>query len=355
MNRRSYLGGAACVLAVFVLLTCCGPVRAELIVDGGFEAGTPELSLPDVFLIWAGDRTATVPAMSGITPAEGVRMLQFINTSWTQQGASGATSSDLWQLVDAAPLRGQNLLLSARFNRVQVDAQTDTRFALNIYAFTGAPASFDNNDPNLPASIGHENAQLLSDADPATWETVAIDFAVPANADYLGVSVSAAENIHNDSSGTELDGHFADAVELGVDCNGNGVFDAVEIAGHPSLDWNGDGVIDNCQQGMGVVGAPSANSGRDRVTLCGASPNPFNPVTTLAFDLPRPMVVSLRVYDVSGRLVAGLLDGETARQGRNEVAWRGRDAAGRAVPSGVYFYRLEAEGNAAVGRMTLLE
>ena len=52
---------------------------------------------------------------------------------------------------------------------------------------------------------------------------------------------------------------------------------------------------------------------------------------------------SLRVYDVSGRLVRTLVDGALAA-GDHEVLWRGRDDGGREVASGVYLYRLEADG-----------
>ena len=84
-------------------------------------------------------------------------------------------------------------------------------------------------------------------------------------------------------------------------------------------------------------------------------PNPFNPQTTIAFNLPKEMPVSLRVYDVSGRLVDVLLDDRLAQQGRNEVVWRGRDLAGRLLPSGTYFYRLEAGSFGETKRMTLLK
>jgi hypothetical protein len=70
-------------------------------------------------------------------------------------------------------------------------------------------------------------------------------------------------------------------------------------------------------------------------------PNPFNPSTTIRFELPRPSDVRLSVYDVSGRLVAVLVDGKLD-PGGHEVAWRGRDSTGAPVASGVYFCRMEA-------------
>jgi hypothetical protein len=86
-----------------------------------------------------------------------------------------------------------------------------------------------------------------------------------------------------------------------------------------------------------------------------ASPNPFNPTTTIAFDLPQQMTVSLRIFDVAGRQVNVLLENESASQGRHEFVWRGRDMAGRAVSAGVYFYSLETGGQVQTKRMTLLK
>ena len=137
------------------------------------------------------------------------------------------------------------------------------------------------------------------------------------------------------------------------DCNENGILDEDEIAGRPSLDWNNDGIIDNCQQGEGLADVPSG--GADLFALHNAHPNPFNPQTTITFDLPREQAVSLRIYDIAGRLIDALLDEEVAAQGRNEVVWRGRDAVGRVVPAGIYFYRLSTNGYSETKRMVLVK
>jgi len=84
-------------------------------------------------------------------------------------------------------------------------------------------------------------------------------------------------------------------------------------------------------------------------------PNPFNPQTTIAFELPKQAAVSLRVFDVSGRLVIVLMDGETIAEGRREVVWNGRDDTGRRVAAGAYFYRLEAGRYAETKRMVLMK
>lgn len=93
----------------------------------------------------------------------------------------------------------------------------------------------------------------------------------------------------------------------------------------------------------------------DRILLHGAVPNPFNPRTTISFDLPSERVVSLRIYDVAGRLVDTLLNGEWTAAGRNEIVWGGSDARGRAVSAGTYYYRLETAGSARIGKMVLLK
>ena len=75
----------------------------------------------------------------------------------------------------------------------------------------------------------------------------------------------------------------------------------------------------------------------ERYELWQNYPNPFNPMTTIEFDLPQPAVVTLVVYNTLGQEVARLLDRESMDDGTQEVEF---DATN--LPSGVYFYRLEA-------------
>jgi len=71
--------------------------------------------------------------------------------------------------------------------------------------------------------------------------------------------------------------------------------------------------------------------------------------------MPSQMVVSLRVFGVSGRLVKVLVDGEVYEQGRHEAIWRGKDESGRQMSSGNYFYRLEAGPYSETKRMGLVK
>jgi hypothetical protein len=103
-----------------------------------------------------------------------------------------------------------------------------------------------------------------------------------------------------------------------------------------------------------LVATDTAEVAPLRFALGGIVPNPFNPRTTLHVELPHASPVELAIYDVNGRLVRRLIDGETIGAGRHGVVWQGLDDAGSAVGSGVYFVRLRAGAFRATGRMTLL-
>lgn len=83
-------------------------------------------------------------------------------------------------------------------------------------------------------------------------------------------------------------------------------------------------------------------------------PDPFRPLTEILFELPSPGPVRLEVYDVQGRRVATLLDGEPREAGRHAVAFRARGGAGEELPSGIYFARLRWGARLAVEKMVLL-
>jgi hypothetical protein len=81
-------------------------------------------------------------------------------------------------------------------------------------------------------------------------------------------------------------------------------------------------------------------------------PNPFNPHVTIPFVLPADGVVDLSIYDVGGRLVRTLVEGQQSA-GKQSVAWLGVDAAGRPVSSGVYFVRLKTDAETLVRPLVL--
>ena len=82
-------------------------------------------------------------------------------------------------------------------------------------------------------------------------------------------------------------------------------------------------------------------------------PNPFNPATTIEFALTAPQRVRLTVFTVDGGRVATLVDAEFPA-GTHQTAWDGRNDRGRTMPSGVYFYLIEAGDLKQARKMTLL-
>ncbi len=89
-----------------------------------------------------------------------------------------------------------------------------------------------------------------------------------------------------------------------------------------------------------------------RSRLVSLYPNPFNPMTNVVFELEQSGPVEVGIYDVRGQLVHTLASGVMA-SGRYEMTWRGQDNAGRALASGVYFCRMQADGNTQTRKLVL--
>ena len=82
-------------------------------------------------------------------------------------------------------------------------------------------------------------------------------------------------------------------------------------------------------------------------------PNPFNPITTIRFALPKDAIITLTVFDLSGKKVKTLVNGFN-KAGYHQVQWNGKDDQGRAVASGMYFYVLKTGPITKVRKMFLL-
>ena len=82
-------------------------------------------------------------------------------------------------------------------------------------------------------------------------------------------------------------------------------------------------------------------------------PNPFNPETSIAYELPEAVQVKLAIFNLVGQKVRGLVE-EFKTAGRYDVRWNGKDDFGRDVGSGVYFYNLEAGAYSTTRRMLLI-
>ncbi len=117
-------------------------------------------------------------------------------------------------------------------------------------------------------------------------------------------------------------------------------------------DWS-VGLIVRYEPGVGIGGDEEIPVPRT-FALHPNFPNPFNPSTTIGFDLPETEEVSLAIYDFHGRLVRNLIS-DRMRSGHHELVWDGRDDAGRPVSSGAYLYRLRAGDQRITRKMILVK
>jgi hypothetical protein len=188
------------------------------------------------------------------------------------------------------------------------------------------------------------------------WEE-SYKFIAPDGAagDQAGVAVAASGDRAiagadlDDTSTTDTGSAYLFAV--GPDCNRNGLPDTCDIATAFSRDVNENGVPDECE-GTAIGDPPPPADLRAR--LLGNAPNPFNPRTTIVFELPQAEErVTLRVYDAAGALVKTLIAGPQPA-GRGSVVWEGDDRAGHRAPNGVYRYVLRTRTQQLQGKMAVV-
>lgn len=75
--------------------------------------------------------------------------------------------------------------------------------------------------------------------------------------------------------------------------------------------------------------------------LTGNYPNPFNPITTIKYQIPEPLDVKLLIYNIHGQLIKTLVN-KSQDPGKYEIQWKGENESGGLVSSGIYFYQLRA-------------
>ena len=83
-------------------------------------------------------------------------------------------------------------------------------------------------------------------------------------------------------------------------------------------------------------------------------PNPFNPSTTIAYSIPQDGLVKIDIYNIKGQKVKQLCNTEMQR-GHHKVIWDGKDRNQRSVSSGVYFVRLQANGQTSTRKIMLMK
>ena len=101
--------------------------------------------------------------------------------------------------------------LTARFNRVAGDAETDSQFSIQLESFEVGSDEAQHLLKSGRLARSRTGHQLLSDSEPASWEKLEAVLTLPANSRCINVMILAFENVVNDDEvNEEFDGHFAD-------------------------------------------------------------------------------------------------------------------------------------------------
>jgi hypothetical protein len=103
-----------------------------------------------------------------------------------------------------------------------------------------------------------------------------------------------------------------------------------------------------------LVGIGEEKHRPKEVSLYPNYPNPFNPTTTIRYELKQPSKVSLKIYNLLGQEVRALVNKQESN-GIHSAVWDGKNNRGQTVGSGVYFYRLEAGDFVKTRKMVLVK
>lgn len=315
---------------------------------------------------------------AGVTAPNGGENLtgSSVNITWTEAVDSGFTvasrklyyssnSGDSWTLITAsAPpspfVWNITSIPNGAQYRVRVVISDNGSPALS--AIDGSNANFSINRAGgdtrgpvvLAGSVASDPNPIIS-FDPATV-TATVSDVYTGNANIAAAEWSFGGSPAPAGSGTAMSGAFSTPlVNVSVVVPGNTLPSGVTQIWVRGRDVNGNwgnassmSVQVNSVTGIGEGSIPV------QFALGANMPNPFHPETAIRYDIPSTSRVRIEVFDLSGRLVRTLLDGEVA-PGSHRALWNAMDDQGHTVGSGVYFYRMQAGSFESTRKMVLLK
>lgn len=194
----------------------------NLLENPGFETNDFGENFPTAAGGWSGDGVTQVASENGIDVPESSQMLRFDFADVNGSSAlAGSEIAQLYVLPNDLKTRiddgGETITIrqEAFFNRIEGDANTDTEFLVLIIAFDGPTSDFADDYLNRETlNLVRASASVSSDACTNTWEKLGAQIEIPPGTNYIGVVLVAAEDVENDTTGTEFDGHYVDAASL---------------------------------------------------------------------------------------------------------------------------------------------
>ncbi len=188
----------------------------------------------------------------------------------------------------------------------------------------------------------HVEVRCAGDPEAVWYEIAAFDGYSSCVTDTWAIPTSAIDACDNAFGFAELDLRLRLFSDEGY---------SAQDGGHCGIGWWVDEITITGEYAVGADDLPGAGL---PALLSHASPNPFNPATTLKYHVPAgARDVGLSVYDQRGRLVRDLF--ATPDAGWQERSWDGCDETGRNLPSGVYFARLTVDGVLRIQKLALLK
>jgi hypothetical protein len=272
--------------------------------------------------IWASGKTHTIRHFDGSSWVTQYQIANDLfmsrvdsagNTLWYRYGADATVSMDERTDIHLAADGAGNALLAWR----------DTRGANCLPDIYARKISISRG-PLVATELLDFAAELFGTAVKVSWRLSALD-------EGARFAVLRAEGPRGESW---------EAIDPAIARDGLS-FSFVDGAVEPGGAYRYRVRIADEKEGRGLFETDVVSVPRLSVILFQNAPNPFNPTTTIRYNLPSRCRVALCVYDVSGRLVERLVDAEQPA-GIYGVDWNGRNGSGETVASGVYFCRLRA-------------
>jgi hypothetical protein len=166
----------------------------------------------------------------------------------------------------------------------------------------------------------------------STTGTAPANFTIISGATYIEAPITWTEYTYNITNGNV-------PVYIGIQCVSNDAFVFF---------------VDD----VTIIGGPSANEDITvpviATELKSNYPNPFNPETTISFSVKEASPVSIEVFNVKGQLVKTLIN-DVQEAGNHNVVWNGKDNNGRAVSSGIYYYKMNTGKYSSTKKMIMMK
>lgn len=243
---------------------------------------------------------------------------------WIAANSMVAYGADIYEILAHTPLDSSDISAGLLSFRIIAGMQEGTFISAVVTGY-----SVDNLHPEVPGNL---SAGLLAE------NVIGLTWDAPVDDDFRYFRIYRSENAVFEIAGMEpyaqtTNNSFRDEqTEPGksyyyrltaVDFHGNASPACAVVAAH-------------------LTELELAQSLPDKFALKANYPNPFNPSCRIPFELPRSARVVINIYDSRGTLVRSLVN-DIRNQGYHSAVWDARDDAGRALPSGIYLVRMQAE------------